>query len=67
MGETTILREMIDEDLNKMTPEIVERAAGEGDPSPGRYWTTLDTTLGWRFPTRSPRWRPMSLCWAEEC
>jgi glucokinase len=31
MGETTILREMIGEDLNKMTPEIVERAAEQGD------------------------------------
>lgn len=31
MGETTIMREMIGEDLNKMTPEVVERAAGEGD------------------------------------
>lgn len=31
MGETTVLREMIGDDLNKMTPEIVERAAGEGD------------------------------------
>jgi glucokinase len=32
MGETTAMREMIGDDLNKMTPEIVERAAGEGDP-----------------------------------
>lgn len=31
MGETTAMREMIGDDLNKMTPEIVERAAGEGD------------------------------------
>jgi glucokinase len=31
MGETTILREMTGEDLNKMTPEIVERAAEQGD------------------------------------
>jgi glucokinase len=31
MGETTILREMIGEDLNKMVPELVEQAAGEGD------------------------------------
>lgn len=31
MGETTAMRDMIDDDLNKMTPEIVERAAGEGD------------------------------------
>ena len=32
MGETTILRDLIGDDLNKMTPEIVERAADEGDP-----------------------------------
>ena len=32
MGETTVLREMIGDDLNKMTPELVERAASEGDP-----------------------------------
>ena len=32
MGETTILRDMIGDDLNKMTPELVERAATEGDP-----------------------------------
>lgn len=32
MGETTVLREMIGEDLNRMTPELVERAASEGDP-----------------------------------
>jgi glucokinase len=32
MGETTALRDMIGEDLNKMTPELVERAATEGDP-----------------------------------
>lgn len=32
MGETTSLRGMIDDDLDKMTPELVERAAGEGDP-----------------------------------
>ena len=32
MGETTSMRAMIGDDLNKMTPEIVERAAGEGDP-----------------------------------
>jgi glucokinase len=31
MGETTRLREMIGEDLNKMVPELVEQAAGEGD------------------------------------
>jgi glucokinase len=31
MGETTAMRAMIGEDLNRMTPEIVERAAGEGD------------------------------------
>lgn len=31
MGETTSMRAMIDDDLNKMTPEIVERAASEGD------------------------------------
>jgi predicted NBD/HSP70 family sugar kinase len=32
MGETTVLRDMIGDDLNKMTPELVERAASEGDP-----------------------------------
>jgi len=32
MGETTTMREMIGEDLNRMTPELVERAASEGDP-----------------------------------
>ncbi|MCA9859601.1 MAG: ROK family protein, partial [Thermomicrobiales bacterium] len=32
MGETTTLREMIGDDLNKMTPELVERAAADGDP-----------------------------------
>jgi glucokinase len=31
MGETTVLRDMIGDDLNKMTPELVERAASEGD------------------------------------
>lgn len=31
MGETTVLRDLIGEDLNKMTPEIVERAANDGD------------------------------------
>ncbi len=31
MGETTILRDKIGEDLNKMVPELVEEAAGEGD------------------------------------
>jgi len=31
MGATTILRELIGEDLNKMVPELVEQAAGEGD------------------------------------
>jgi glucokinase len=31
MGETTVLREMIGEDLNKMVPELVEVAAGAGD------------------------------------
>jgi glucokinase len=31
MGETTILRNMIGEDLNKMVPELVEEAAGNGD------------------------------------
>lgn len=32
MGETTALRDLIQDDLNNMTPELVERAAGEGDP-----------------------------------
>ncbi len=32
MGEMTIMREMVGGDLNKMTPEIVERAAQAGDP-----------------------------------
>jgi glucokinase len=31
MGATTALREMIGEDLNRMTPEIVEEAASAGD------------------------------------
>jgi glucokinase len=31
MGESTSMRETIGDDLNKMTPEIVERAAGQGD------------------------------------
>ncbi len=31
MGEATALRAMVDGDLNKMTPEIVERAASDGD------------------------------------
>ena len=31
MGEVTIMREMIDDDLNRMVPEIVEEAAGLGD------------------------------------
>lgn len=30
-GAATALREMVGEDLNKMTPEIVEQAAAEGD------------------------------------
>ena len=31
MGETTRMREMISDDLNRMVPEIVEEAAAEGD------------------------------------
>lgn len=31
MGEQTSMREMVDGDLNKMTPEIVEKAASAGD------------------------------------
>jgi glucokinase len=31
MGETTTLREMIGDDLNKMVPELVEEAASAGD------------------------------------
>lgn len=31
MGATTILRDMVDDDLNRMTPEIIEEAAQQGD------------------------------------
>ncbi|MGD9710675.1 MAG: ROK family protein [Thermomicrobiales bacterium] len=31
MGETTILRDRIEDDLNKMVPEMIEEAAQEGD------------------------------------
>lgn len=31
MGETTVLRERINDDLNKMVPELIEAAATEGD------------------------------------
>ncbi len=31
MGETTVLRERIDDDLNRMVPELIEEAAAEGD------------------------------------
>jgi glucokinase len=32
MGATTALRQMIDDDLNRMVPEFVEKAANAGDP-----------------------------------
>jgi len=31
MGETTILRDLIEDDLNRMVPELIEQAAGNGD------------------------------------
>jgi glucokinase len=45
-GFTTLIAEMIDHDLNKITPEIVARAAEEGDEIAQEIWDSVGHYLG---------------------
>lgn len=45
-GFTTLIAEMIDHDLNKITPEVVARAAEEGDEIAQEIWDSVGHYLG---------------------